>query len=345
MLSFVQRFVTKLCTYIKQFGIVVNKYVQPQEIKETPGSTHPVNRRPSGKYKHTKLIKFTKMKHFYFVAALAAMASAAFTSCDKQNDVAPSQPESAILRFTEVTSLDVVTRADATDFTSDFKIFITNITAAEKVVTFSTPNWGFKDGSEVKVDRVGGELVAWAPETLPVVTADKTGVTYTLTAQKDAAAQDLIYQHQAVTSENANAIAVQMGHAYSKLSFKVVKGDGYNGEAVLAQVKITKGIYATGTLDMVKGEVTPVGEAVGTLTLAADEKALVVPTTNKPTISVTCTIDGETFTKDIAADTMPSLVAGTEYEITLTLVGQSAIISSVKEVPWSTTAVNGGDIS
>lgn len=286
------------------------------------------------------------MKHFYFVAALAAMASAAFTSCDKQNDVTPSQPESAILRFTEVTSLDVVTRAETpVDFKENFKIFITNITAAEKVVTFTTPNWVIGDGTEVKVDRVGGELVAWAPETLPLVAADATGVTYTLTAQKDDAAQDLIYQHQAVTSENANAIAVQMGHAYSKLSFKVVKGDGYNGAAALSQVQITKGIYATGTLDMVKGVVTPAGEAVGTLELQANEKALVVPTTNKPTISVTCKIDGETFTKDITADTMPSLVAGTEYEITLTLVGQSAIISSVKEVPWSTTTVNGGDIS
>lgn len=285
------------------------------------------------------------MKRFYFVAALAAMASAAFTSCDKQNDVTPAQPESAILRFAEVTSLDVVTRADATDFTENFKIFITNITAAEKVVTFTTPNWVIGDGTEVKVDRAGGELVAWAPEALTGVAAGASGVTYTLTAQKDNDAQDLIYEHQPVTSVNAGAIAIQMGHTYSKLSFKVEKSAEYNGAGTLEKVQITKGIYATGTLDMVKGVVTPVGEAVGTLDLQANEKALVVPTTNKPTISVICTIDNKEFTKDIAADTMPSLVAGTEYEITLTLVGEKAVISSVKEVPWSKTTVNGGDIS
>ena len=64
----------------------------------------------------------------------------------------------------------------------------------------------------------------------------------------------------------------------------------------------------------------------------------------KPTIAVTCTIDGKEFTATIKADTMPSLLAGVEYEITLTVVGQEAVISSVKEVPWTTTKVDGGTI-
>ena len=80
------------------------------------------------------------------------------------------------------------------------------------------------------------------------------------------------------------------------------------------------------------------------LTLAAGEKALVVPMAAKPTLAVTCTIDGEEFTTSITADTMPSLLAGVEYEITLTVIGQEAVISSVKEVPWTTTEVNGGTI-
>lgn len=45
----------------------------------------------------------------------------------------------------------------------------------------------------------GGTLVAWAPSALAVTTS-ASGAEYTLTAQKDAAAQDLIYQPQPVNA-------------------------------------------------------------------------------------------------------------------------------------------------
>ena len=285
------------------------------------------------------------MKRFYLVAALAAtaMAAAFFTSCDKQDEVTPPQPEIAPVHFVGVTTLDVVTRAEAKPYAADFNVFIPGVTAATKLVKYSADAWTV-EGDPILVDRTGGTLVAWAPAALAVTTS-ASGAEYTLTAQKDAAAQDLIYQHQSVNAANAGAVAVEMGHAYSKLSFLATAGNGYTGAANLTQVQITGGIYATGTLNMVDGKVDPVGTATGTLTLAAGEKALVVPMAGQPTIAVTCTIDGKEFTANIKADTMPSLLAGVEYEITLTVVGQEAVISSVKEVPWTTTKVDGGTIS
>ena len=285
------------------------------------------------------------MKRFYLVAALAAtaMAAAFFTSCDKQEEVTPPQPEIAPVHFVGVTTLDVVTRAEAKPYAADFNVFIPGVTAATKLVKYSADAWTV-EGDPILVDRTGGTLVAWAPAALAVTTS-ASGAEYTLTAQKDAAAQDLIYQHQSVNAANAGAVAIEMGHAYSKLSFLATAGNGYTGAANLTQVQITGGIYATGTLNMVDGKVDPVGTATGTLTLAAGEKALVVPMAGQPTIAVTCTIDGKEFTANIKADTMPSLLAGVEYEITLTVVGQEAVISSVKEVPWTTTKVDGGTIS
>ena len=265
------------------------------------------------------------MKLFYYAAAAAAMASAVFCSCDKQDEVTPPQPEIAPVQFVGVTALDVVTRAEAKPYAADFNVFIPGVTAATKLVKFSADAWTV-DGDPILVDRKGGTLVAWAPSALAVTTS-ASGAEYTLTAQKDAAAQDLIYQPQPVNAANANAVAVEMKHAYSKLSFLATAGSGYTGAANLTQVQITGGIHATGTLDMVAGTVDPAGTATGTLTLA-----------------VTCTIDGEEFTTSITADTMPSLLAGVEYEITLTVIGQEAVISSVKEVPWTTTEVNGGTI-
>lgn len=242
-----------------------------------------------------------------------------------------------------MTALDVVTRAEAKPYAADFNVFIPGVTAATQVVKYSAEAWTV-EGDPIMVDRTGGTLVAWAPAALAVTTS-ASGAEYTLTAQKDAAAQDLIYQPQSVDATNANAVNVVMGHAYSKLSFLATAGNGYTGAANLTQVQITGGIYATGTLDMVKGEVVPVGTATGTLTLAAGEKALVVPMADQPTIAVTCTIDGEEFTTTITAENMLKLLAGVEYEITLKVVGQEAVISSVKEVPWTTTKVDGGTIS
>ena len=215
------------------------------------------------------------MKLFYYAAAAAAMASAVFCSCDKQDEVTPPQPEIAPVQFVGVTALDVVTRAEAKPYAADFNVFIPGVTAATKLVKFNADAWTV-DGDPILVDRTGGTLVAWAPSALAVTTS-ASGAEYTLTAQKDAAAQDLIYQPQPVNAANAGAVAVEMKHAYSKLSFLATAGNGYTGAANLTQVQITGGIYATGTLDMVAGTVDPAGTATGALTLAAGEKALVVP--------------------------------------------------------------------
>lgn len=157
------------------------------------------------------------MKLFYYAAAAAAMASAVFCSCDKQDEVTPPQPEIAPVQFVGVTALDVVTRAEAKPYAADFNVFIPGVTAATKLVKFNADAWTV-DGDPILVDRTGGTLVAWAPSALAVTTS-ASGAEYTLTAQKDAAAQDLIYQPQPVNAANAGAVAVEMKHAYSQTLF------------------------------------------------------------------------------------------------------------------------------
>ena len=115
----------------------------------------------------------------------------------------PPQPEIASVQFVGVTALDVVTRAEAKPYAADFNVFIPGVTAATKLVKFSADAWTV-DGDPILVDRTGGTLVAWAPSALAVTTS-ASGAEYTLTAQKDAAAQDLIYQPQPVNAANANA--------------------------------------------------------------------------------------------------------------------------------------------
>lgn len=282
------------------------------------------------------------MKRFYFAAALAAMV---LTACSSEEESVQPVPESAPIVFKSVCSLDVVTRVTTSEFTDTFSVFITGVTTATKSVEYNAADskWTFV-GGDVQVDRTGGELVAWYPTDL--VTPAEGKVEATLTSQKEVAAQDLIYFHKKVTS-TSNEVAIELGHAYARLSFVVEAGTGYTGAGELTQVQITGGIPATGTLDLTVADAVPAaGAALSTaIVLAKDETALVVPVATEPTIAVTCTIDGEQFTASVNNPTaMPSLVAGTEYQIKLTLIGKNAAITSVKQVNWTQTPVEGGDI-
>lgn len=282
------------------------------------------------------------MKRFYFAAVLAALV---FTACSTEEESAQPVPESAPIVFKSVNSLDVVTRVSTSEFKNNFSVFITGVTDAVKSVEYSDADskWAFV-GGDVQVDRTGGELVAWYPTDLVTPAGGK--VEATLTAQKEVAAQDLIYFHKTVNSVNPN-VDVELGHAYARLSFVVEAGTGYTGAAELTQVQITGGIPATGTLDLTVADAVPTaGAALSTaIVLAKDETALVVPVATEPTIAVTCTIDGEEFTASVKnSTTMPSLVAGTEYQIKLKLIGKNAAITSVKQVEWTKTTVEGGDI-
>lgn len=281
------------------------------------------------------------MKRFYFAAALAALV---FTACSTEDESAQPVPESAPIVFKSVNSLDVVTRATTSEFTNTFSVFITGVTTAPKSVEYNEAEskWAFA-GGDVQVDRTGGELVAWYPTDLVTPADGKVGAT--LTAQKEVAAQDLIFFHKKVTS-TSNEVDIELGHAYARLSFVVEAGTGYTGAAELTQVQITGGILATGTLDLAVGGVPTAGAALSTpIVLAKGETALVVPVATEPTIAVTCKIDGEEFNASVNnPTTMPSLVAGTEYQIKLKLVGKNAAITSVKQVDWTPTEVEGGDI-
>lgn len=287
------------------------------------------------------------MKRFYFAAAVAAMA---FASCSTEKESAQPVPDEVAIHFATVNALDVITRADPIDYAANFKVFITGgVTAAAKLVKYSAipqPSWDFENSEKITVDRTGGDMVAWAPETLDMTTATSSAVTYDMTSQQYAEAQDLIYEKQTVAAPDADNIAIVMKHAYARLTFKVEKGTGYEGDVTLSKVDINSGIKASGILNMLTGDITNDVQLATPISLATDFSALVVPMGTAPSISVTCTIDGKVYTKTNIADAvnMATLEAGTEYEITLKVVKQELGISSVKQIDWTKKSVAGGDI-
>lgn len=341
MLSFVQRFVTKLCTCIKQFGIVVNKYVQSQEIKETTGSTHPVSRRPSGKYKHTKLIKFTKMKHFYFSAALAAML---FAACSTTEESVQPIPESAELGFASAATANLVTRADEgyTDLNANFKIYLEKTdaypTAVNQVVTY-TDGTGYATSPAVTLFTASRNLTAWAPATVDFAVAETPNV-FTLTpGSKD----DFVYQTStAVNSGNCENVALKLNHAYAKLTFTLTTTN-YSGAKSISSL-VVKGTPGASTIDISTGEYatpTPADADLAVVSTAtsfaaadANATALVVPKATGVALKLDCTLDGETYTnvevKDIAA-----LAPGANYNIKISITGTEMKITGVQIPNWT----------
>ena len=115
------------------------------------------------------------MKRFYLVAALAAtaMAAAFFTSCDKQEEVTPPQPESAALGFQSVVTAGLETRAagDPTPLNASFKINLdTNdaySTAVNNQEVKYTDGSGYSISPAIYLLKSSRNMVAWAPVGLP----------------------------------------------------------------------------------------------------------------------------------------------------------------------------------
>lgn len=111
------------------------------------------------------------MKRFYLVAALAAtaMAAAFFTSCDKQDEVTPPQPESAALGFQSVVTAALETRAagDPTPLNASFKINLdTNdaySTAVNNQEVKYTVGSGYSISPAIYLLKSSRNMVAWAP--------------------------------------------------------------------------------------------------------------------------------------------------------------------------------------
>lgn len=277
------------------------------------------------------------MKKMYFVAMAASLAMGA---CNTASDE-PILPAEAQLRFTNVSTLDMVTRAgQVTDYTgANFKFNLTadgNYAEAETAVEVTK---GAADAwtiaSPIYLSPSDRTLVAWAPADL---TVDDTNV-YKLTSAVYTGAEDLIYDTHTVNS-GASTVEVMFKHAYARLTFKLT-ATTYGGNKILSDLKVS-GIVPEATLDLIAGTLSPVGggtatdlELVSNGTTAFPEtiSALVVPAeTAAPT--VTCTLDGTNYA-DIALPTVTSLVAGNEYVITLKVQGAEMTVTSVKVQGWN----------
>lgn len=277
------------------------------------------------------------MKKLYFVAMAASLAMGA---CNTASDE-PVLPAKAELCFSNVSTLDMVTRAgEATDYAgTNFKFNLSAdgdyAAAASGVEVKKGADNAWKPASPVYLTGADRTLVAWAPADL---TVDATN-TYKLTSTVYDETKDLIYDMHKVSSAAAT-VDVMFKHAYARLTFQL-EATNYGGNKILSDLKVS-GIVPEANIDLSAAAPTLAGGGTpadlvlvtgGTAAFPETVSALVVPAeTAAPT--VTCTLDGKTYTA-VALPAITSLVAGNEYVATLKVQGAEMSVTSVKVQGWN----------
>lgn len=286
------------------------------------------------------------MKRFYFAAALAAMTSVVFSSCDKQDEVTPPLPEKAELGFASVATANLVTRADATDLNAPFKINLdanaVYTTAVEgQEVTYAAGS-GYTVDPSITLVKTARNLTAWAPVGVSPVTAPNT---FTLTP---GSADDFVYQKStSVSSANCTNLALTLNHAYAKLTFTLT-ATNYNLPKSLSSL-VVKGTPGASTIDISTGTyaTTPTDADLTVVSTATTfDKAiatLVVPKSETVAMTLDCTLDGVSYT-GIAVSGINKLEPGANYNVKITITGQSIAITGVQVPGWTNGEEGSADL-
>lgn len=274
------------------------------------------------------------MKKFYFaVMSLPLMLGA----CNGQKET--NFPTEAVMSFSDVATMEVVTRADASAYDGTFKFMMPKNDYYTDDVTStasnSTGSWVIA-GAPVYLTPASRELYAWSPEGLEV--ADQTTL---LTSQVYAADKDVLYFYKAEVNSGSPAVDVLFEHAYAQLSF-VLSAD-YKGSKKLKNFTIS-GLNETATVDFKTGGITSPSAAVDLVLKATDVEetfpaklsALAVPATTVAAdqLKITCTIDGQTYS-NISLNKVTALEHGKEYVVTLNIKGGEMGVTSVKVQGWT----------
>lgn len=296
------------------------------------------------------------MKRFYLVAAFAAtaMAAASFTSCDKQNDVAPPQPESAALGFRSVVTAGLETRAagDPTPLDASFKINLdvneAYSTAVNNQEVKYTAGSGYSITPAIYLLKSSRNMVAWAPVGVEP-DAESAPNVFTLTPGNTSTAVDFVYQENTeVNSGKCTNLALTLKHAFAKLTF-TLNATNYPFSAPSLSSLVVKGTPGVSTIDISNNSYSTVADTDLTVVDAATDfaspntvTALVLPKA-AASLTLDCTLDGTSY-KDIAVKDITKLDAGANYNITINITGTEISVSGVQVPDWTAGGNGSADL-
>ena len=200
--------------------------------------------------------------------------------------------------------------------------------------------WKVQSRSDILLSGEAGTLYAYYPWTAAATDITQIAVDMDEEDQKDW----MVAQPITNLSDAQATAAVKMQHMLTNFKLAFYKGD-YSGKGVVTDVTIRSNAFATtGTLDAMTAAFTGYGDT-HTLTrdfattLGTDKAAaapchvMVVPNTVNAPVTVSVTVDGNTYSSTIAART---LLKGKSYNYTMKLTSTGLNVTEVSISDWQT---------
>jgi hypothetical protein len=145
-------------------------------------------------------------------------------------------------------------------------------------------------------------------------------------------------------------LTLSLSQAYAKITFSIIHGATYPDSCAITSIALTNSsLISTGTLDLTDTDGYPyTATATGSVSISpaiasiasgatnTDASVLMVPVSSlSGAVTITLTMDGNTYTATLAASTFTALAAGKNYTISLTINGTGLTVGTVSITDWS----------
>lgn len=297
-------------------------------------------------------------KVLLFAAMIAVLAS-----CKKEN-ITPNKTDGSKtpLAISSASLAKIVTKS-GTVITTGGKIGVFQTTTTDGYAAATNVEYDYNAGTskwevllpanEIYLNNKDAAVCAYYPYDAAVTNATNIA----LTSQLFDPAKDLCFAPLTTVKNTAPTVNWTMNHAYSQLTFKIKKDASYTGVGLISAIAIknpgtilavntldiTNGAYGAGTAGDVSYDpgiaTMSTYDPTDATTIAATtytNHVLMVPVTTAMATDVTLsfTIDGIVHTATVPVASLSQLVPGTNYSITVVLLGAKLVVSSVTVTDW-----------
>lgn len=207
-------------------------------------------------------------------------------------------------------------------------------------------------GNEIYLSNKNASVCAYYPYNTAITNATSV----VLTSQPYTMANDLSFNTNTTVNNTNSSVNLTMNHAYSQITFKIRKDATYTGTGAISNIiisntgiltsnvlNITNGTYGKGIAGTVSYNPAiismPAYDATNGTTITATTSltnVLMVPVSTAMTTNVALSfvVDGITLNTSIPMASLPQLVAGMNYNITVMILGTKLAINNVTVTDW-----------
>ncbi len=298
------------------------------------------------------------MRHFNDQIKICLLGLAIILVACSRNDVAVEGGTDSYtpLQIGNITFSGVSTRSSDTELTDGdigiFRLESTGYAGTRSNVQYTNSGSGWdvaSDTDPIYLTQSQATLCAYYPYSGD---DDYTDGTVTLTSQLYSGAADLCYQ-TGVQGISGTPVSFTLGHAYSLITFNLVRNASYSGTCAVSGITIANaGILTSGTLDMTTGSYD--GSTTGTVIVdpaitsiengsSVTKAILMAPVTTamNGNLTLILTVDGKqmSITLGVSTFSLTQLDAGTNYSISVTISGTGISVSGVTIEDWTDVPV------